>query len=402
MNLNIAVSKAMDAQKDQLYENRIVRISQMGREFYGVQLDDRVTLRALDGKVIVLRVAEALKADLSDEYTFVSVTSKIGKMLGLKDYGNVVWKVEGITLGCDPELFLINEQTGNVINASRYFRRMDQVGFDGMLLEFRPNPHLTEDGVTLNLYNLIKTTRATLNRHTEGRQVGILAASCYRGMSAGFHLHYGLPKALTSFNSQAKNLARIMTVAFDYYIGIPSIIPEGNADYSRRTHPNYLYGKPGGFRVNGKTFEYRLPGGILMAHPLLARGILALGAVVVEDLVSRINTYTDRFMSLNLVQRPEDIRLLYPNSIDITELFKMICNPSIEPAKAYLPSIVEDVRQMVGYGQRANAVEAFFRCLHEGTVFDKNVELNWGGFENAVQQGQVGFLQTAQPAGAHS
>ena len=376
------------------YENRIIRISEAGRAHYGLQLEDPISLRTIHNEIIVLRVAEALKEDMDDDYSCASITSKNAELLGIHSSvpKSEVQRVRGITLGCDPEAFIVDMATGNLAGASRFFKKFGEVGHDGMMVEFRPPPSTDENVVTNNLWVLIQRARSILNGHPEGNRIGILGASSYAGLTAGFHLHYGLPSSLLGYNSGARNLARIMTLAFDYYIGIPAIIPEGSQDYRRRTQLHVEYGKPGGYRLDGRTFEYRLPGGILLQHPIYTRGIIALGATVVEDLVSRISTRTDGFVSLGLITRHEDLKELYPRLPDINGLFGLICSIDIAPARAHLAGIINDVRQMVGYEQRAQSIEPFFQHLMDGTTFNQNIELNWGGVANEEQQGQMVVL----------
>jgi hypothetical protein len=373
------------------YENRIIRLSANGRAHYGVQLGDKLSFRATNGDIIVFRVDKALFKDLPDESSYGRITSRNAELLGIDTAApeSEVQRVTGITLGCDPEAFLVDLHTGNLVGASRFFRKFGQVGHDGMMIEFRPPPSTDENVVTSHLYQLIQQARGVLNTHPEGNKIGMLGASNYAGLAAGFHLHYGLPSAFLGYGNNKRNLARIMTLAFDYYIGVPAIIPEGCEDYRRRTQTHVEYGKPGNYRLDGRTFEYRLPGGVLLQHPVLTRGILALGATVVEDLVSRLNTRTDGFLSLGLITRHEDLKELYPRLPDIHGLFNIICSIDIKPAREHFIGIVDDVRQMVGYDQRAASIEPFFQCLIDGTKFSKNIEHNWGGFPNAQQQGQM-------------
>jgi hypothetical protein len=81
-----------------------------------------------------------------------------------------------------------------------------------------------------------------------------------------------------------------------------------------------------------------------------------------------------------------DLRVLYPNLPDIHTFYGIICNPDITAAMNHLQTIKNDVRLMVGYEQRAIAVESYFECIEKGTKFGNNIEQNWGDFYNEKQQ----------------
>jgi hypothetical protein len=147
--------------------------------------------------------------------------------------------------------------------------------------------------------------------------------------------------------------------------------------------PHVEYGKPGNCRVDLRTYEYRLPGGINLRHPCLARGLLALGAVVVEDLVSRINKATNNLRDLSRVATDEDLKEFYSKLPDIDEQYAIICNPSTDLARTKLEEIKKDIRKMLGYKRRAGSVESYFTCLTKGVKYKRDIENNWGGSDNA-------------------
>jgi len=383
MELSIKISATMNKESDwnDFYEHRIIRLPADARSKYNLQIEDFLYLRNKFGGYITLQIAEAFKEDVERNHLCGYVTATNYDKLFIKSQDtNEVQQVRDITLGCDPEAFLVDTTTGNIIAAHRFMKKYGDVGHDGMLLEFRPLPSTSENVVTANIANLIMKARKILNESTEGLKYTMVGASSCHGLAAGFHLHYGLPAGLLGRRPAVSNIAKLMTKAFDYYIGIPSIIPEGNEDTSRRTMQFVEYGKPGGYRLDNRTFEYRLPGGINLRHPCLTRGLMALGAVVVEDLVSRIHTSTDYFSNLKEVATDEDLKTIYPRLPVIETLYSVICNPDIGPAKAHFDVIKEDIRKMIGYSERAASVESYFTCLDHGIQYDSNLEANWGGF----------------------
>jgi len=197
-------------------------------------------------------------------------------------------------------------------------------------------------------------------------------------LTAGFHLHYGIPKEILGY--QKKFVAQQVVKALDYYVGLPSIIPEGYGDSYRRTVQGIEYGKPGMFRIDHRTLEYRTPGAALMKHPVLAKGLIGLGAVVIEDIISRVKTKTHGFTQLSEIANDADIRVLYPNIPAVMEIFGAICSPTTDVAKGHLSTIRSDVEKMVGYARRAESVNNFFDNIE--TQFSIDVEENWGRYKN--------------------
>jgi hypothetical protein len=209
-----------------------------------------------------------------------------------------------------------------------------------------------------------------------GQEVTMLAASAYKGTSAGFHLHFGLPLQLLGKHKHGRELlASQMVKALDFYVGIPAIIPEGNEDYFRRTFIASGYGKPGNFILDNRTLEYRVPGGSLLRHPVLTTGILGLGALVIEDVVSRVRAITKDYQLLESMLPDESLKAVYPNIPHASNIYQTIVSPQTTLAEGHLPTIINDVRQMVGYERRAASVEAYFESVK--LRFSNNIEDNW-------------------------
>lgn len=389
MELEIKISKSMDEKN----EHSTIRMPMVCRDKYCFKTGRFLHLRNKNGGIEALQVLEAFKNDIATEINCAYVTTKVYKRLFMIRNGtSEVIRVHGITLGCDPESFLVDTTNGNLIAAHRFMKKYGDVGHDGMLLEFRPNPSTDAKEVCNNLWSLIQKGRSMLDAHPEGNKIAIVGASSWRGLTAGFHLHFGLPRGLLGRRPDTNIVARLMTTAFDYYVGVPSIIPEGNKDFARRTIKFVDYGKPGGYRLDSRTFEFRLPGGINLTHPLLATGLLALGAVVAGDVASRINTCTDSFTNLKEMTSEGDLRSLYPGLPEIQDSYSIICNPDIGAALNHFETIKNDVRSMIGYEHMAEDVEAYFTHLDSGTEFGNNILQNWRDFYNEKQQEKMVVL----------
>jgi hypothetical protein len=327
MEIEIKVSNTMSTIGGA--EHSLIRIPTNIAEANNISIGEFLTLRHRCGGIETLQVDVLLPEDLNDKQTCAYVTKKTHNKLFIRGRNapQRVSQVENITLGCDPEAFLVESESGTVQSAHRFFRKNGGVGHDGLLLEFRPSPHEDADIVCRNIAGLITEARRILN--VNGQQnIIMLAASAVGNLTAGFHLHYGLPK----------------------------------------------------------TFEFRMPGGINLIHPALTKGLLSLGAVVAEDVASRINTCTDCFVNMSEMVSREDLLQLYPNLPDTQTSFNIVCNPDIGLARSYLNRIIEDVRKMVGYEKRKQAVEEYFSRITNGETFSNNIEINWGGVYHGIHQ----------------
>lgn len=399
MKLSIKPSKEMDGRtnEESLLERRLIRAPKEFRDLTEIYLGDFLDMKTTDGGVISLAVDRACEEDTKVDPLSAYVTSEVFEILfGDGSDGYDVDLVEGITLGCDPELILVSRKDAGIISANRFFAKWGAVGHDGLLMEFRPLPSTSEEVVVNNLFGLIQQARATIDKSKYHRDIKIMmtAVSAYKKISAGFHLHYGLPNEILGQNKRF--IANQVVKALDYYVGIPSMLPEGSDDSYRRTVPYLEYGKPGNYRIDHRTLEYRVPGAALMKHPVLARGIMSLGAVVIEDIVSRVRHCTDGFARLTNVSTDGDIRELYPNIPPGMQLFAAICNVSIEPAMAHFKNIRVDVEKMVGYGRRSSSIKEYFECIDSGVSFSPDVEENWWRYNDGQRQsGQVDVLRSS-------
>ena len=390
LELNLKASEIMDNKYIETgnHEHRLARIPRTLRTMLNLQLDNFVHLKSKNGNMVTLQVSEVYDKDDRDDQFCGYVTSNNYNRINITQHDEChkstksaeLHRVEGITLGCDPEAFLVHKESNNVMAAYRFFGKYGEVGHDGILIEFRPMHSCDAGVVTDNIHRLLLRARTVLDGSVDGKDIKIVGASALKGLTAGFHLHYGLPKDLLGQNTGVKRaVANIITKALDYYTGVPSIIPEGNDDVLRRTVPYVEYGKPGGYRLSFRTFEYRLPGGICMVHPILTMGLLSLGAVVVEDLISRMKICTDNFTNFREITTESDLKALYPSLPNIETIYGLICCKRIEPARSHLNKIMNDVRQMIGYKHqnRSIAIENFFNCIQSGRKFDNNIEQNW-------------------------
>ncbi len=362
--------------------HKVINIPKQLRQSLNIKVGDFVTLRTKDNDILTLQVQMALKEDIVQDINAAYVIPEILKNI-LVEENTKLKVVNDVTLGCDPEFILLDRGTGDIVKTNRFFTKYGPIGYDheGSVAEFRPSCDQSEDNVCKHLYNLIKRARQQIDRRNKTHQnIMFYGISHHKGITNGFHLHYGIPQAMMNHNNElVEATIRLIIKAFDYYVGIPAIIPEGKYDTFRRTFNQIPYGKPGGYR-HKDTLEYRVPGGNLLRHPIFTKGILGIGALVIEDILSRIKTCTNEFKNLKSMLSFENLRELYPNIVDMPIIFRIICSHSTYEAEKYVYRIYEDLKQMVGFTKRKDAIDSFFNNLEKINKIGHDIEHNWHAY----------------------
>ena len=360
---------------------RIIRVPRDLRAELGINVGEHINMDTKDGTKIKLLAEQALVADVEQDPMAAYVSQSVFEVLALKDIIDSKYVVnikDNITLGTDPEYFIVNFKRNEVIHPARFFNKYGDVGHDGMLAEIRPTPDVSAAKLVSNIAFCLTKARDLMRAHPLGQDPNLkmAAASHFRGYTAGFHLHYGLPKEILNLYNTKRMILKQLVRTLDYYVGVPSIIPEGIADSSRRSTPFCGYGKVGDFRADYRTLEYRVPGGSLLRHPDLAEGLIGLGALVVEDVISRLRIATNDFKELGSIQTPEDLNEIYPNVPSMETLFQTVCVPHVDTARDQLERIHNDIQNMVSYNRRKASADKFFDNIER--PYSCYLEDNWG------------------------
>lgn len=383
-NIKIRVSDNM-TEYSGMYgnENAMLRVPSLLRDKLQLTVGQQLSMKANDGSQVALRVNTAYKSDVEYDEELCYVTKQVFDLINIENTDMYeVSPVEGITLGCDPEFFLVDTVTQKILRAHMFFNKWGEIGHDGILAELRPKPSLTPQGLTDNIYQLLCTTRNILTTNTvyDPNRIMMLAASGYQSATAGFHLHFGLPKDILGKNPTNVMLMQQIVRIMDYYVGMPAIMMEGEQDTARRSNIFVRYGKPSDFRLDNRTLEYRVAGGNLLRHPILTKGLIALGEVVAQDVISRVKLDTNNFKELHWVNNERRFRDMYPDVPSITDAYSLICSPSLVPAKRHLGVIYEGIKNMIGYERRREEIDVFFEHILNNVQYNNNIEHNWRKF----------------------
>jgi len=399
MKFRIKVSPSMGKDTSPLgsIENRLIRIPLKLREEFGLEPGLFLCLNGKDEEQIALQVSTAYAIDALKDGESVCVNKDTHALLDLNPVSSIR-PADDILIGCDPEFFIVNKTTGFNVSASHFFPSYGEVGSDCGLAEIRPRPSLKEKGVSDELYKLM----AQAHKHISDRvlfrkyDLRMVAASHCNNASAGYHIHFGLPQFMLQ-NTHAL-LGNIVSI-LDYYVGIPAVLPEGNEDFYRRSRRFSHYGKPGDFRHNMMTLEYRVPGGHLLRHPILSSGILSIGIVVMKDILSRLNAHSDRFRKKIWFRDYKDLRQLYPNLPDRNIVYDSVVSETMNKAMSHIDAVLNDLSMMIGFKDNQEQIINYFDYIlnyaHKKARFNENIELNWRLPSNEEQQREMAVLQSS-------
>jgi len=380
LNIKLKISDEMSITNLETNENKLIRVPKVLRECMRLALGDTLKFDTYSGIPIELIIGKVLKNDIELDDSICYVAQTTFKRINIED--GLKKKIDpsvGITLGCDPELFIVDSCSKKLLRAYTFLDKWGTVGHDGILAEFRPPPSVSADVLTDNIWGLINKLREKVDmsdRYNPNR-IRFIGASSMQNSTAGFHLHYGLPPMLLGKTPDNVLLMQQIVRVMDYYVGLPSIILEGVEDSKRRSSPLITYGKPSDFRLDSRTFEYRVPGGYMLRHPVLTRGLLALGAVVIEDLVYKVKIATNNYMQLYWAQTEKRLNDMYPGLPPAQQIKSLICSPMVNNARQHLRYIFDEVSKIDGFKKRSKPIIELFTVIDNNTTFSSDIEKNW-------------------------
>lgn len=292
--------------------------------------------------------------------------------------GGIEYKVLEVTLGCDPEFFIL--WNNKRVVAATYLPFIGQIGCDGELGELRPTYGRHEDQVVATLGHLIPRIPGKMKREPwahgypeRGEQFSYEAHSYLGGVAAGFHVHMGIPPEILNtrrdFNRAAMNH---IVQCLDWYVSVPLVPLE--ADHSRRLGKSN-YGRPGDYRPSNMTLEYRTPGGFYLRTPTLARGLLGMSLLVVENLVSRLKVASNNFVNLHKLTAADFHEIMPKPEPD--KIKGVLLNENINLSRYAMNDIRKQLESLPSFGKHRRAVEDFFSVVEEKEQPGPNLLVNW-------------------------
>ena len=352
----IKKSKYMDMSNIGPLENYLCRMPKPIRDKFGLNVGDSIRLSNANGN-IVLKVGWVYENDEKSYPNFegVFLSSHTFEQLAPLDSVSLK-KITGLTLGADPEAYLINEATGNLVEASTQFNT-GYIGHDFGLVEFRPDPKDSVQGLLLNLYTLIMMSQMYTK---EGNYIH--SASMYTFNPAGFHIHFG-----TNFvkEKDLKQFMKILACLLDFFVAVPAMYFERGDDWCRRVTSEY--GTPGDIRKSTYSFEYRTLGGHVLADPRITGFILILAYEIVTDMY---NIYAE---NNHVISSYYKIQAAYP-TLPSREIVKEMLTSKYgaEYAHKYIDAILASINSF----SNSNIVSIFNNI--KDIKYNPRLVNNWG------------------------
>ncbi|GMA61471.1 hypothetical protein NZD89_17300 [Alicyclobacillus fastidiosus] len=254
-----------------------------------------------------------------------------------------------VTLGSDVELMLRNPQ-GKMVLASNYFTRRGRVGcddrsvnFDGKrlpLLELRPSPDPTPNGLLQNLRGTMREASERINRANVEWRAGSMP---FRPYCTGGHIHFsGIP-----FSSQ---LVKVL----DNYLGLPLMAVEVRQTAGWR-RPKYGYLGDVRHKDYGG-FEYRTPASFICSETVTTAAF---------HLAHMLATHYRDF-SIPDLYTPNVQTAFYDGNVGV-----------IRPL---IQRNIETIRRHAAYSQYREYIEPLFVMIEQGRTWNENVDVRveWG------------------------
>jgi hypothetical protein len=300
----------------------------------------------------------------------------------MKVSGNKIGSLETITLGADPEFFLVNADTNHAITfgviqqIKRQFNEYQRdIGMDGagFIGEFRPVPSRTPKELSNNIKDLLVRTDRLISQAVRLNKLQqpvdkwrLCGHSFFQEKPAGFHIHIGLPKPILSNKEYLYSLVR----SLDYFLGIPCLLIDKQFERrikipGRRFTGNY--GKAFSCKYSNITLEYRMPGGFHLRSPHLSDGILSIAALISEDFIARAKALKK--------SKVDEIRLYStPQYGELQEAFNKIEHPNTMP---WFEDIRNKTERMISFNKYKEPISLFFGIIDKNTEITEDILSNW-------------------------
>lgn len=336
----------------------------------GALVGQQLQIRA-GGEALLLEIVEQLHPEQELALVHSNVLSKIKQ-------NEVELTIPDVTLGCDPEFFILWQNKR--VSAATYLPFAGQIGCDGELGELRPTYGRHESHVVGTLGKLIPKIPDKLQRApwahgfpAGGHQFQYEAHSYWMNIAAGFHVHLGIPPEILNtrkdFNRASMNhIVRCL----DWYVSVP-LVPLETSHGRRLGKSNY--GKPGDYRPANVTLEYRTPGAFYLRSPKMAAGLLGLSLLVTENIIARLKVASRNFVNLHKLTSA-DLQGVMPIPSP-NHILGTLTHPDVREAQRELGGIRRQLEALPTYGKHSQSVEEFFRAVEEQERPDPNLLMNW-------------------------
>ena len=163
MEINLTVQPSTQMECSGAIEDDVIRMSEVYRNILNLSVGNKMCLKYKNGATKDFQVSFAYKNDLMSPWSAYLTQNNFDSIK--------LNKSNPLTIGCDPEFFLINTMTYKISNAMNHFSFNSNVGNDGIVAEFRPQYSDNEDIVANNIMYLINKARHKLNNSINGKNL---------------------------------------------------------------------------------------------------------------------------------------------------------------------------------------------------------------------------------------
>jgi len=192
--------------------------------------------------------------------------------------------------GADPE-FLLFDENKKIIPAYKLLQKNGLIGADGAMIEIRPNPSKSIDGLISNMKSIFRNKNLTDSINELDWRAAVYHSDDTRDYPVGGHIHVGNSANITTIGINERcYMFAVMNKILDELLSIPMIKIDGkNLGKSRRSDckmamGDHGYGYYGAWRMCDGRLEYRTLSGIWLAHPELAHAVIGSSKAITDEM----------------------------------------------------------------------------------------------------------------------
>lgn len=322
INIRLIASPWMDSRRSQGEHSRI-RIPKRARSVFQVSQGSTVVLRSPVGEfalevgfasqVDVVALLESLQSGeissgQADVTAFVTSKTRTAIVGQIKGAANLYFSsdIDNLKIGADPEFCLVDPSTGRFKYAQQIpdLTISGELGQDGPLAELRPPPKTDVGAFVDSIREILKQNAKLINNYEwwSGATYKSKTHPSDRVLSIGGHIHIGDPPLLPPEAKQ--EVYRKVIQILDETVATPLVRVDAPHQELRRGGKEG-YGRWGDQRPQAGRFEWRVPSGFWLAHPILARAVLGTTKAVSEACYQRMasNKYDTDYIEAPLNKR---------------------------------------------------------------------------------------------------
>lgn len=299
----------------------------------------------------------------------------------LEEYCYISDSIDSLLVGADPEFCIVNPATGAYVYAQHVggLSKTAQLGEDGPTVEVRPPPNKEPGLLVQKIGDIIKSHSKPIQDYDWFGGAAYYNAnnSNKRTIHLGGHVHIGDPKLLRADqrNITYKQLVRIL----DEVVALPLVridtpIPEHRRNNSWNGYGNY--GRWGDQKSQASRVEWRVPSGLWLVHPDLARAVVGTTKAVAEACYQQMaaNGFNTDYISApgNRKGFLKDWGAM--SSDKVSQIINTAKPEGVSPA--LLSRATKKLRGMGTYRKYKSEIEEFLRLVKLSERDRKNINLD--------------------------